>query len=130
MNESSRWTEEEMETAKKGEPLIFFLWSALLELTQRWGRAASDRRVVGPQLWGQILPISVPVCSQQASGGVLGETRGGTGTMLSRSSPGSCADTRDIWAVSRARTCPARQEPAVGNGAGTSPVAFCSFWCV
>lgn len=37
MNESSRWTEEEMETAKKGEPLIFFLLSAVLELTQQLG---------------------------------------------------------------------------------------------
>lgn len=34
MNESSRWTEEEMETAKKGKTLIFFLLSAVLELTQ------------------------------------------------------------------------------------------------
>lgn len=37
MNESSRWTEEEMETAKKGELLFFFLLSALLELTQPSG---------------------------------------------------------------------------------------------
>lgn len=37
MNESSRWTEEEMETAKKGETLIFFLLLAVLELTQQLG---------------------------------------------------------------------------------------------
>lgn len=35
MNESSRWTEEEMETAKKGDTLIFFILSAVLELTQQ-----------------------------------------------------------------------------------------------
>lgn len=37
MNESSRWTEEEMETAKKGETLIFFLLLAVPEVTQQLG---------------------------------------------------------------------------------------------
>lgn len=37
MNESSRWTEEEMETAKKGELHVFFLPSALLEPSQQPG---------------------------------------------------------------------------------------------
>ena len=84
--------------------------------------------MVGPELWGQILPIPLLVCSQRASGG--GEAGGGTGDMLDLSSPGSCADTRDVWAVARIHACPARQEPAVGNAEGALPVAFCSFWCL
>lgn len=37
MNESSRWTEEEMETAKKGEPFVFLLLFVPLELTRQSG---------------------------------------------------------------------------------------------
>lgn len=40
MNESSRWTEEEMETAKKGETPVFFLFWTVLELTQQLGMAS------------------------------------------------------------------------------------------
>lgn len=52
------------------------------------------------------------------------------GGMLGLSSPGSCADTRDVWAVAGARVRPGMQELAIGNGEGASPVAFCSFWCL
>lgn len=85
--------------------------------------------MVDLELWGRILPVPLLVCSQRAIGG-LGEAGSGTGGMLGLSGPGSCADTRDVWAVARARVRPGMQEPAVGNGEGASPVAFCSFWCL
>ena len=118
-----------METAKKGETLVFCfpVGSVGTDLAPGGGRR---RGVVGPGLRGQILPVPLLVCASASLEGSWGEAGGGTGSVLSLSGPGSRADAGDVWAATRACACAARQEPAGGDGEGAAPGAFCSFWCL
>lgn len=128
MNESSRWTEEEMETAKKGKPLVFFLVLVLLEPTQqlamRW--RVPDRRAVG-----QILPVSLLVYRSTLRGW-YGRKQEGFQVLVRGACPVSAAPghlCRRCCGHSP-RASPTRAEPAVGNGEDFSSAASCSLCCV